>query len=337
MSLYREVKRQAGVPVTIALWKHGESDDVRQLRESAGQVEGEYADLDLVPVGEDLEKGRALLEKHKGNGAVHVFCVYQISLVWRQLIREAKESGSRVVVYAEAPCEMCLGVKAWLKRLYYRFVLPFKIGWVAKYVDLFLCQSGDMGMDRLVRLGWQKDKIVPFGYASDFNFESEVVVDRCSGRMEGAIHILHTGIETPYRDVATLLKAAKILKRNGVSVEVVRTHGGVPLYELERLYRWADVFVACGLCEPWGMRVNDAIHAGLPVVVSSGMGAKMIVEQHGCGSVYKAGDAKALAVALQRFAEDRAVAKRCRDGVVKAHEAWSPENKANEFIKLISL
>lgn len=62
----------------------------------------------------------------------------------------------------------------------------------------------------------------------------------------------------------------------------------------------------------------------------------MIVEQHHCGSVYRVGDAKALADALQRFAEDRAFADSCRDGVAKAHEAWLPEAKAKEFIRLIS-
>lgn len=336
MSLYREVKRQAAVPVTIALWKHGDGDDIRQLRESAGQCAGEYADLNLVPVGEDLEKGRAFMAKHSGEGVVHVFCVYQVSRVWRQLIKEAKESGARVVVYAEAPCEMCIGVEAILKRLYYRFVLPRKIGWVAKHVDLFLCQSGEIGTDRLLRMGWRKGQVVPFGYASDFNFEGKVGDKSWSGRMDGSLRVLHTGIETPYRDVATLLKAVKILKRKGVAAEVVRTHGGVSLCELDRLCKWADVFVACGLCEPWGMRVNDAIHAGVPVVVSSGMGAKMIVEQHGCGSVYKAGEAKSLADILQRFATDADFATKCRDGVAKAHEAWAPAAKAKEFINLIS-
>ena len=332
MSLYREVKRQVGVPVAIALWKHGDGDDIRQLRESAGQCAGEYSDLNLVPVGEDLEKGRALLEKHKGNGAVHVFCVYQVSRVWRQLIKEAKESGARVVVYAEAPCEMCLGAKALLKRLYYRFVLPFKLREVARATDVFISQSGRMGVERLVRLGWSQERIVPFGYASAATGE---LGHGTNGICGNVLRVLHTGVEAEYRGVKTLLKAGKILKMRGIKLDVVRTHGKLPAYEMERLYEWADVFVACGLCEPWGMRVNDAIHAGLPVVVSSGMGAKMIVEQHGCGSVYKAGDAKALADALLRFAKDRAFADSCLDGVAKAHEAWSPKAKAKEFIRLI--
>lgn len=338
MSLFREVKRQAGVPVAIALWKHGDGDDIRQLRESAGQCAGEYSDLKLVPVGEDLAKGRALLEKHKGNGAVHVFCVYQVSRVWRQLIKEAKESGARVVVYAEAPCEMCVGAEAILKRLYYRLILPIRVGWVVEYADLFLCQSGEIGIDRLLRIGWRKEQIVPFGYVSPPLIPQAEEVENKSWRegMGGVLRILHTGVETDYRDIATLLKAVKILKKAGVVVELVRTHGGVPLCELDRLCKWADVFVACGLCEPWGIRVNDSIHAGLPVVVSSGMGAKMIVEQYGCGIVYRAGDAKALSDALYRFAKDPAFASNRLVGVVAAHEAWLPAIKAKTFIKLIS-
>ena len=327
MSLYREVKRQAGVPVTIALWQYGDTAEIRAKRESAGQAEGEYDDLAPVPVGEDLARGEELLAMHSGEGVVHVFCVYQNSAVWRRLILLAKKLGLRVVVYAEAPCEMCLGAKAWLKRLYYRFVLPFRLR------DFFICQSGRMGVERLTRLGWEKEKIVPFGYASAATGE---LGHGTHGMRGNVLRVLHSGVEAEYRGVKTLLKAEKILKMRGIGLDVVRTHGKLPACEMERLYKWADVFVACGLCEPWGMRVNDAIHAGLPVVVSSGMGAKMIVEQYGCGSVYKAGDAKGLADALQRFAEDRAFADSCRDGVVKAHEAWSPENKANEFIKLIS-
>ena len=334
MSLFREVKRQARVPVTIALWQYGDTAEIRAKREAAGQAEGEYDDLAPVPVGEDLARGEELLAMHSGEGAVHVFCVYQNSAVWRRLILLAKKLGLRVVVYAEAPCEMCLGPKAWMKRLYYRFVLPFRLREVAQAADLFICQSGRMGVERLTRLGWAKEKIVPFGYASAVTGEFGHGTNGICGNV---LRVLHTGVEAEYRGVGTLLKAGKRLNRRGIKLDVVRTHGKLPECEMERLYKWADVFVACGLCEPWGMRVNDAIHAGLPVVVSSGMGARMIVEQHHCGSVYKAGDAKALADALQRFAEDRAFADSCRDGVVKTHEAWLPENKANEFIKLISL
>jgi len=355
MALFREVKRLSGVPVTIALWKHGNDDDVRMSRETCGQPAGQYADLGLVPVGEDFEKGMSLLAKHRGPGSVHVFCVYQNSPVWRKLVLNAKDLGSRVVVYAEAPCEMCTGVKALAKRLYYRFILPFKVRKVAKAADLFLNQSGVKGVGRLLRLGWAKEKIVPFGYASEVGmiFTQRRITAPCGwtrpvvkrpsraervprGAEPGScLHVLHTGVESKYRDVGTLRCAADLLRKRGIDVEVKYTGGKVDAANLPGLYAWADVFVACGLCEPWGMRVNDAIHAGLPVIVSDGMGAKWLVEQFGCGCVYRHRDVHELADVLERMAKDADFTARIKSGVKAAHEAWKPEKRAKDFLEII--
>ena len=334
MSLYREVKRQAGVPVTIALWQYGDNAEMRAKRETTGQSKGEYDDLVSVPVGEDLVRGEKLLAMHCGKGAVQVFCVYQNSPVWRQLILLAKKLGLYVAVYAEAPCEMCLGFKAWLKRLYYRFVLPLKLREVVQSADLFISQSGRIGMDRLTRLGWSQEKIVPFGYASAVSSglaaRDYVEIDK------RPLRVLHTGVETPYRSVETLLSAERVLKRRGIRIEIVRTHGALPVYEMERLYKWADVSVACGLCEPWGMRVVDAIHAGLPVIVSDGMGVEWMVDKFGCGSVYKKGNARELADILERFAKDADFRSLLTAGVSAAHEAWRPENRAKDFLEVLT-
>ena len=102
-----------------------------------------------------------------------------------------------------------------------------------------------------------------------------------------------------------------------------------------RLYEWADVFVACGLCEPWGMRVSDAIHAGLPVVVSNGMGASWLVEQFGCGCVYEKGKARQLADCLERFARDVDFRTRLVSGVESARTAWSPASRAKVFLDCV--
>ena len=328
VALYAEVKRLAearGIRVTMCLW------DVMPMAESR-KVHG----LEWIKVGDDFAKGREVIAAHGGKDAVHVFCVYQNSAVWRRLILEAKRGGARVVVSAEAPCEMCVGAKAILKRLYYRRVLPLKVGKVARTADLFLNASAAMGVDRLARLGWPREKIVPFGYASapagELGVRSVGVRD-CGGEEVGeTLKVLHAGIETPYRDVATLRRAVELLKDKGIAVELVCTGGKVSDEEMSRLYNWADVFVACGLCEPWGMRVNDAIHAGLPVFVSDGMGAKWLVEQFGCGCVYPAGDAATLAKLLERFATDMEFRSRLASGVAAAHTAWMPEARAKVWL-----
>lgn len=323
-ALYAEVKRLAqarGLRVTMCLW---DEMPMEESRKSHG--------LEWIKVGDDLKKGREVLAAHGGKGVVHVFCVYQNSSVWRRLIVEAKRSGSRVVVSAEAPCEMCVGLKARLKRLYYRWILPWRVRCVVKSADLFLNASGTNGVDALLRLGWAREKIVPFGYASDFNFEGKVGDKSWSGRKDVSLRVLHTGIETPYRDVGTLRRAVDFLRGKGIAIDLACTGGKASDEEMARLYGWADVFVACGLCEPWGMRVNDAIHAGLPVVVSDGMGACWLVDRFGCGCVYPAGDADALSSVLERFAVDGGFRARLRSGVSAAHTAWAPEARAKVWL-----
>lgn len=341
MSLYREVVRQASIPITIALWKHGNCDDVRTLRESQGQQLGEYDDIGAIPVGDDLAKGRELLAAHGGPNTAQVFCVYQNSSVWRQLILEAKRGGARVIVSAEAPCPMCTDVKAMIKRLYYRFFLPLKVREVAATADLFLNASGESGVKELLRLGWAREKIIPFGYASAVpHFLSAADTPRkpavgVEPKSPAPLHILHTGQETPYRGVRTLLRATEILRRAGIPFELIRTGGSTPSAEMARLFSWADVFVACGVCEPWGIRVNDAIHAGIPVVISAGMGAAWLVDCFGCGAVFRPGNARELANILARFTTDPDFVARSRAGVAVAHDAWTPEARAKVWLEAV--
>lgn len=328
-ALYAEVKRLAetmGALVTMCLWDEMPMDESRKSHR-----------FEWIRVGDDLSKGREILAEHGGKGVAHVFCVYQNSPVWRKLIVEAKITGARVIVISEAPCPMCLGFKAWLKKFYYRYVLPCKVRGVTKAADVFINASGTRGIEELVRLGWRKEQIVPFGYASDCSHVEQIeqVGGKCSCRMDGPLMVLHTGIETPYRDVTSVMRAIEILKGKGIPVALVTTGGKVSEEEMAKLYAWADVFVACGLCEPWGMRVNDAIHAGLPVIVSSGMGAKWLVEQFGCGCIYEKGNDAELADILQRFATDSEFRSRLLSGVRLAHEAWSPEARAKVLMDVL--
>jgi glycosyltransferase involved in cell wall biosynthesis len=263
---------------------------------------------------------------------------------------------------------MCLGVKGALKRLYYAMILPMRVRRAVKAADLFISASGNMGMDRLVRLGWKREAIVPFGYASgrlavsgegkfepcrgvegivrEGDFMNRVErVDRVDGEfgvsgqqlaVEGRIlRVLHTGVEAKYRGVDVLKRAAASLKRRGVELDVKFTGGKVDVTQLSGLYEWADIVVACGLCEPWGMRVNDVLLEGLPVVVSDGMGAAMLCDEFGCGCVVPKGDANALAAVLERCANDRKFLAHLMSGAKMAAAEITPEKRAKVWINKV--
>lgn len=329
-SLYREVMRQSPVPVRLAFWK-----GIPEQRIAQGFSAEAFDEIDSVFVGDDWHVAENLLGETVG--WTHVVAGYQVSAVYQRVMREAKSRGDRVVVYSEAPCEMCLGAKALLKRFYYRFVLPRKLKPVVKCADLILSQSGMQGIDRLLRLGWKRGQIVPFGYASP-KLNSASHFDATSQPSDSArsLRVLHLGSEAPYRGVGILEQAVRQAARRGVQIELRKTGGQLSQNELVQAIRSADVVVGCGICEPWGMRINDAVQEGVPVIVSEGMGVAYMVEQEGCGLVVPTGDADALSKALVRCAQDGDFLMRLRRCAEKAAEQWSPGTRAKEFLRIIT-
>lgn len=334
-ALYAAVRKLAaekGIAVKICLWN-------QKLQPESRKIEIE----DAVVVGEDYAKGLAVLREFGGPDSVQVFCVYQNSSVWRQLIVEAKRGGARVVVNAEAPCEMCLGFRAVLKRLYYYWILPWRVRAAVKAADLFISSSGEMGVDRLIRLGWEREKILPFGYASprlnvevekvsSFRFQPGGFKFQVSGRREKVeeLRVLHLGSEAAYRGVKVAEEAARI-----AGVELVKTGGKMSEEELVKAIREADVVVGCGYCEPWGMRINDVLLEGVPVIVSDGMGVSWAVERYGCGCVMPKGDAQALARVLKRCKSEPEFLERLRSGAKVAAKELLPENRAKAWLNAV--
>ena len=69
------------------------------------------------------------------------------------------------------------------------------------------------------------------------------------------------------------------------------------------LYETADIFVLPSLFETWGLVVNEAMHYGLPVIITDSMGSTDLID--GNGFIVTAGDHDALLRALQQLIESR--------------------------------
>ncbi|HEV8000053.1 MAG TPA: glycosyltransferase family 4 protein [Planctomycetaceae bacterium] len=83
--------------------------------------------------------------------------------------------------------------------------------------------------------------------------------------------------------------------------------GFQPVDELPTFFSQADLFVLPSLHDGWGVVVNQALAAGLPVICSSAVGAAADLVSEQNGSVVPPADVPALAVALRRLFADRAL------------------------------
>ncbi|MGM0583324.1 MAG: glycosyltransferase [Pseudomonadota bacterium] len=100
----------------------------------------------------------------------------------------------------------------------------------------------------------------------------------------------------------------------------IRLLGGVDYREMPRHYAKAAAFVLASSSEPWGLVVNEAMAAGLPVAISAAVGcAEDLVQEGRNGFVFEPEDVAAIAdalVALDMDAEARAAMGRASREII---------------------
>jgi glycosyltransferase involved in cell wall biosynthesis len=327
LGFYDALGQALGAPFRICLAKSGLGN-----RETTGFDADEFIHLDLVELDGTVETAIAALDERE---AWHqLFGSYQTQSNLQAALAEAIRRGCRVGIASEAPCNMDgPGLRRVAKSVYLSSVAKWRFAHVFEGADFILNWSGDNAAS-LRDFGWHAEKIIPVGYFPPPLQGSQFVV-RDDG-FRTPFHVLCAGNMTWHRGPDVLAEALVLLKRWGVPVKATFTSEGplrdgvqrltkaegldcefpgfVSMEELIALYEGCSVFVAPGRAEPWGMRVNDALHCGAPVVISRGMGGHKLVNDHGVGVSFAAGDAVDLAWQIRRLAEDpQAYGQVCRN------------------------
>jgi glycosyltransferase involved in cell wall biosynthesis len=102
--------------------------------------------------------------------------------------------------------------------------------------------------------------------------------------------------------------------------------GFVNQASLPAILRSVDAFVLPSESEPWGLIVNEAMCAGLPVVVTDQVGAASdLVKPGENGFVVPAGDVGALARAIETLAGDAAARRTMGQASLRIIRSWSYE------------
>jgi glycosyltransferase involved in cell wall biosynthesis len=109
-------------------------------------------------------------------------------------------------------------------------------------------------------------------------------------------------------------------------VPPVRLLGHQGRDELVDRYAEADLFVFPSNSDPWGLVVNEAMAAGLPLVASSAAGAVVDLVEHGRnGLVVEPGEADALRDALSKLIDDPAERIRMGRESSSMIDAYAPD------------
>ncbi len=133
-------------------------------------------------------------------------------------------------------------------------------------------------------------------------------------------------------DLAEMLAPLSPLARSRVTYEGFQDPKRLPDY-----FARADVFVLPSRYDGWGVVVNQALGAGLPIICSTTVGAAHdLVEDEVNGLKTAPGDAPMLAEAMARFVHQRDLAPRWGAASRAKAEDWLPERGAAKWVEAIA-
>ena len=111
--------------------------------------------------------------------------------------------------------------------------------------------------------------------------------------------------------------------------------GFQPPEALPCFFAQAHVFVLPSRYEGWGVVMNQALGAGLPIICSDAVGAGYdLVEEEINGLKFENGNAGALADKMRRFVTDREFSAKLGEASKQKSRDWLPEAGAEKWIKI---
>lgn len=295
-----------------------------------------------------IPANHAALAAHATPDSLHVFSgFFSHPLVWAGFHRLAA-SQARVAIMSEAP-EQTIWT-GWLKRLRGRLLAA---RWARRFA--FVLAIGGVGCGFFERIGFPKDKIVPFGYYLDV----PPLVGNASARPStGEVRLLSAGQLIRRKGIDLLIRACGGLPANGWRLDIygdgperqalerlvgtmrlsqrIAFHGAVSNDAVHAALSHADCAVLPSRFDGWGMLVNESLAAGTPVICTDACGAAAIVTDDQAGHVVPAGRAAPLAAALAAAVGRGTVQPQARVAIhARVAQIASADQAARRFLEML--
>ncbi len=103
---------------------------------------------------------------------------------------------------------------------------------------------------------------------------------------------------------------------------------------IPKIFAAADIFVLPSRHDGWGVVVNEALGAGLPIIVSDRVGARDLVENGQNGLITNAGDVDSLANALLKLARSHALRESFGRSSVERSAQWNVNEGVRRWVEL---
>jgi glycosyltransferase involved in cell wall biosynthesis len=123
---------------------------------------------------------------------------------------------------------------------------------------------------------------------------------------------------------------------NPITRSKIRYEGFQPPESLPEYFKKSDVFVLPSRHDGWGVVINQALAAGLPIITSNAVGAGLDLVENGInGMLVAANDVDGLYRSMETLALNPDVARRCGERSRERARGLTPEAGAEKWVRVL--
>jgi len=239
-----------------------------------------------------------------------------------------------------------------LKKLALRFLHRFLAVRYAKKAQVYFAH-GTIGVQTFAQCGWSPSVLFPFMYVPQVPSDLPNVLERTPGEFLRLLYVGRFARSTKGIDV--LIHAADGLAGNKWRLDLVGGYGEFmedtikwatkhpnvsfcgtwPSDEVSRRMTQYDVCVIPSRYDGWNVVANEAICAGVGLIITDAAGSDDLVRASGAGTIVPAGDANALRQAIQQVIDDPGIAKTWNTKAIAYSPRIRPESVGRYFIDVL--
>lgn len=349
---YQELSRQSGLPVVVQVARLED-----ETRRAQGWTDTRVTGVErqLIPARNFLRQGlRRLLENRD---QIHIFGSAFENPRMMLLLWVATQLRLECYIISEPYSIVSLGyfgdrmawqerVKTWLRpRLYRSYMLALRGG-----------LSGIFTISRLAaqqyaEAGMPANRLFPFGYFVPSEILERSAVDATASY--SFLRLAFVGSLIARKGLPTLIGAVRRALARGADLQLdvygpgdpepfgfdgdrICYSGCIPFGRTQQQLFGYDLLLLPSHFDGWGVVVNEALCAGVPVLCSDQVGARVLVETFGAGQVFARGDEYELADQLVALAADPARLQVMKSACVAAAEAIQPARAAAYMLQVLS-
>lgn len=280
----------------------------------------------------------------RDTGYIHVFAgINAYAMVFKAFKISLKYPVKRVVRVEAYNSDGIKGLFLSLKYFYYYNVY-------ARFIDI-LMPMGEMGVNIFKKIGFDKNKIIQWGYfvreSDDDQNYKDVAAEKPSILFVGSIdkrkNILQ--LVDVCKKVRDKYAAFTIIGRGELVVDLKKKIKGedkikyiesVLNTEMYKYMRNHDLLILPSLFDGWGAVVNEALHNGMRVITSNRCGASVLIDGSDRGEVYDIKEKRGLENAIIHMLDKGRISMRERRMIIEwAHKKISGDVAGEYFMDVL--